>query len=833
MRPALAVVLAALTARAASVPADLVRQACASCHQGGAAAGGLDVTALSTNLTDRATREKWTRLHDRVEKREMPPKGTPFSAASRAAMLRPLAQALHEADRADVAAHGRGPMRRLNRDEYEQNLRDLLHLPYLDIRDMLPEDREAYHFNKVSEALDMSRVQLAAYLDATEAALRQAMAASVEPPAVTRFRTFGFKLFPGLRSTGTLSSMFFIKDNRGINVESERARPITPEQERDETIEMGLFRSPGWPYGAFPRGFAAPHAGEYHVRLRARAVLQHPGFTVTPARQYVPMTLRSRRPTNHDIAEDVKSVGGILEIQPEPRVYETTVLLGKGQTVEYGLLGLPVPQVDAIPSQPGSYRFPPFPPEGAPGVALQWIEIEGPLAPQAWPPASHRVLFDGLGVSPSPPDPKQEARRLLRRFAGLAARGGAPVTEEALRKFEALVHARLDKQEPFTEAMLAGYQAFLSSGLFIYLHEPRDHGAIAERLSHFLTNSRPDAVLARRAREQSLRNRRVLRAEADRLIAGGGLARFVKGFSDYWLNLRNLRRDDPDLRLYPEYRLDEYLVDSMERETLEFVTALVRENLPVRTLVQADFVFANDRLAKHYELPGVVGSALRRVALPPGSVLGGLLTQGAILKITANGTSTSPVLRGAWIMDRIIGEPPPPPPPGVPAVEPDIRGARTIREQLALHTKSATCAACHARFDPVGLALENFDVAGRWRTRYRGIAEGERVSGIDHTGHDFAYTLAGAVDASGTLLDGRSFKDVRELKALLAANPRALARNLLHQFTVYATGTPVRFSDRREIDRVLDVCSRNGYRVRDLLQAFIGSSIFLGGDAAK
>ena len=181
-------------------------------------------------------------------------------------------------------------------------------------------------------------------------------------------------------------------------------------------------------------------------------------------------------------------------------------------------------------------------------------------------------------------------------------------------------------------------------------------------------------------------------------------------------------------------------------------------------------------------------------------------------------------------MDRIIGDPPPPPPPGVPAVEPDIRGAKTIRDQLAMHTKSAACAACHAKFDPPGLALENFDVQGRWRDRYRGVSEGERVSGIDHTGHDFAYTIAGAVDASGVLADGRSFTGVRELKALFAANPRQLARNLLQQFTVYGTGTPVRFSDRAEIEQILDACAAGGYRTRDLLQAFVRSRIFIGGN---
>jgi len=161
-------------------------------------------------------------------------------------------------------------------------------------------------------------------------------------------------------------------------------------------------------------------------------------------------------------------------------------------------------------------------------------------------------------------------------------------------------------------------------------------------------------------------------------------------------------------------------------------------------------------------------------------------------------------------------------------VEPDIRGARTIRDQLAMHTRSSTCASCHARFDPFGLALENFDVLGRWRTHYRGTTEGARVTGIDHTGHDFAYTTAGAVDASGVLPDGRRFRDVRDLKTILAGEPRQLARNLLQQFTIYATGTPARFSDRREIEKILDSCAANGYPGRDLLHALIRSRIFLG-----
>jgi hypothetical protein len=544
------------------------------------------------------------------------------------------------------------------------------------------------------------------------------------------------------------------------------------------------------------------------------------------------MTFRSRRPTNHDIAEDVRSVGGIIDIQPKDQpgagVYETIVHLGAGQTLEYGLLGLPVPQPDAR-GITGSYRFPPFPDGGQPGIAFQWMEVEGPLAPETWPPASHRVLFDDLGVEVKSANPAQDARRLLRRFIDQAAR--EPVQEEAIAKFEQLTLSRLNGGASLADALLSGYKAFLCSDLFLYLREPvraRDQFAIANRLSHFLTDTRPDAALLELARRGKLRDAAVLRRETDRLIAGDGFQRFVAHFTDSWLGLRDLRRDDPDIRLYPEYRLDDYLVESMGLETRAFFTAMIRENLPATTLISADFTFANDRLARHYGLPPLAGSNLRKVALPGDAPYGGLLTQAAILKITANGVTTSPVLRGAWVMDRLIGQPPPPPPPGIPAVEPDIRGARSMRDLLALHTKSAACASCHARFDPVGLALENFDVMGRWRTRYRGLEAGQRISGIDRSGHDFSYTIANAVDASGQLADGRGFKDVHALKAIFKSDPRQLARNLLHQFTVYATGTPVRFGDRREIESILDACAGNEYRAGDLLRALAQSRIFLG-----
>lgn len=818
----------------------LLQQSCLECHNKDTAEGGLDLTSLSLDLNDRAVRERWVRAHDRIENGEMPPEPTVLPIESRKALVTLLRKAIHDTDVADIAAHGRGPMRRLNRDEYEQNLRDVLKLPQLDIRDMLPEDREGHRFNKTSETLDMSRVQLAAYLDAADAALRQAMASGPKPP-VTKFRAVTTSLFPERSTFGEREAMFFAKDNKALDDKS------LDELKDDPNVELALFRSAHWPYYGYPRGFIAQLPGEYRVRFSARAVLQVPGYELKPAVRPVPMTFRARKPSGPDVSGDVRATGGIIDIQPAVATYETTIRLRERETFEYSLLGLPVPLARNVDGGPPTYRYPPLPAEGQPGVAFQWLEVEGPIFSDEWPPASHRVLFDeqsGIGFlrsdsttteQPTPARTEADraaAARLLRRFVNLAAR--EPVPNEEIQRFERLIRTRLEAQEPFVDAVLAGYKAFLCSSHFLYLREPErsdDHYAIASRLSHFLINSRPDAELLELARTQRLRTPEVLRGETDRLIGSADFERFIRNFTDYWLSLRHIRRDEPDIRLYPEYRFDDYLVESIEMETRAFVTAMIRENLPARVLVDADFAFVNDRLAQHYELQdatNITGSAMRKITLPPDSPFGGLLTQAALLKVTANGTSTSPVVRGAWIMERLIGEPPPPPPPSVPAVEPDIRGAKTIRELLALHTKSESCAGCHARFDPVGLALENFDILGGWRTQYRGVEHGERITGIDRAGHDFVYTLAEPVDAAGQLRDGRRFQNIHELKAILAANPRQLAQNLLHQFTLYATGTPVRFADRVEIDAILDQCAADGYRVRDLVHALVQSRVFLG-----
>ncbi|QDV19613.1 hypothetical protein Pan153_42790 [Gimesia panareensis] len=824
---------------------NLLQKSCVDCHSGESAEGGLNLTSLPWRLQAADTKRHWIQIHDRVAAGEMPPDAKALSQADRQSFLKILSNALLHADRADVNAHGRGPLRRLTRQEYEQNLRDLLRLPDLDIRDMLPADRERLHCNKVAEVLDMSRIQLEAYLDAADAALRQAVASGIKPRPREHQRLPATRMFLTAQTFGEREAMFYAKDSKLVTLSMADLNRIRKENSHDPEMELAIFRSASWPYYGYPDQFKAVEPGTYQLRFSARAVRQLRDFSLKPALTSIPMNFRARKRSGADVSGDVRATEEILDIQPTQAIYETTIRLKKNETFEYSLLGLPVPRAINPPNAPLYYDFPPRPAGGHPGVAFQWLEITGPLDSTEWPPPSHRLLFGDLPIQKATKgtlpveliseQPEQDARRLLRRFIQQAER--EPTSEEVIQIYERLVQEELQRGEPLAEALLSGFSAFLCSGQFLYLPEPRAAAkdlpfAVASRLSHFLGNTRPDAELMSHVTAGDLLQPRVLRSETNRLLEAESSDAFIKNFTDYWLSLKDIRRDEPDARLYPEYRFDDYLIDSLAEETRTFFRYLVGENLPITTLVQSDFIFANDRLARHYDLPPLQGSKLRRVSLPPDSPYGGLMTQGAILKVTANGTTTSPVIRGAWIMERIMGEPPPPPPPAVPAVEPDIRGATTIREQLAKHTSDPVCANCHARFDPVGFALENFDIMGAWRNRYRSLGKGEKVTGIDRAGHDFAYFIAGPVDASGQLRDGRAFQNIQELKALLAAQPRQLARNFLQQLTVYATGTPVRYADRPVIESILDQCEADQYRLRDLILALVQSPIFLGTEPA-
>ena len=416
----------------------------------------------------------------------------------------------------------------------------------------------------------------------------------------------------------------------------------------------------------------------------------------------------------------------------------------------------------------------------------------------------------------------------MRAFVQRAYR--RPIADADVQRFLTLVHERRAAGLSFAESMLAGYTAVLASPGFVFLDEKPgrlDDYALATRLALFLWNSPPDDALRAHASQGTLRKPAVLRAETERLLADPKAQRFQEAFLDYWIDLRKMEDSTPSTTLYNDYYLDDALAEAALLETQHYFAEMLRRDLPARTVVDSDFTYLNERLAVHYGIPGVKGVAMRRVVLPADSPRGGLMTQASVLKITANGTTTSPVLRGKWIMERILGIDIPPPPP-VAAVEPDIRGAVTIREQLSKHREDASCAACHRKMDPPGFALESFDVMGAWRDRYRGADETKpALKGLGKNGHPFAFQLSLPVDATGELPDGRPFQDIRDFKRLVRAEDALLARNLARQLLIFATGSPVRFGDRGEIEAILQRTRAQNYGLRSLVREVVQSPLFL------
>jgi hypothetical protein len=336
----------------------------------------------------------------------------------------------------------------------------------------------------------------------------------------------------------------------------------------------------------------------------------------------------------------------------------------------------------------------------------------------------------------------------------------------------------------------------------------------------------PDDALLKAAANGSLHTPATLRAQVERMLADPKSQRFIEDFADQWLELVRIEETSPDKKLYPEYSF--LLHEGMVAETRSFLRELLDKDLPVSNFARSDFAMLTQRLAEHYGIPGVTGAEVRRVAVPSNSARGSLLGQAAIHKLTANGTTTSPVKRGVWVMDRLLNQPAPPPPKGVSLIDPDTRGATTIREQLDRHRSDANCAACHAKIDPAGFALEMFDPVGGERSRYRSTGAGDLPPEKDQVPWKVDYRLGPAVDPSGQLPDGRSFAGSAELQTLLAADSEKLATAFLAHLSRYATGTEPSFAEREVLARLARSTASAHYGVRSLVHALAQSELFRG-----
>ena len=836
----------ALVSSAAAALPPLLEKHCVECHDADTKKGDFDLTALKPDLTNPQVMAQWVKVYDQIASGEMPPakKPRPETAAA-AGYLKELGQKLQVAEVTRIQSEGRTVKRRLNRLEYENTLRDLLRAPWLDLRESLPEDTEAHRFNKSGEALDVSHVQLARYISTAEDALRQVLVASAEKiPAVTKryyARDQGsytgpmkFSVFNQAPERATFPTLGFVAQPE---VRAGKA-PITAGKANAAQRDLegvGVVASAYEPIEPKFSAFKAPVSGRYKIKLCGHSVWVGPGDVkrwfipnldvVTKGRRPEPVTVYALTPPRV-----MRRIGNI-DLNPDVTVANLDVQLMAGESI----------QVDAVRffrSRPGASRWqnPLAEKDGQPGMVMRWIEVEGPLV-DSWPTAGYQRLFDdlpaqksltsALKVDVTPRDAAQDAERLLRRFVQQAYR--RPVSPQEEVRFLPLIQNALKTGSSFAEAMVTGYTAVLTSPSFLYLQDKPgrlDDYALAERLAYFLWNSAPDAELLALAKSGQLHEPATLRRQTDRLLDDPRSQRFVSAFLDYWLELRKVGVTNPDENLYPDYYLDDHLVESAGDETRLFFAELLKRDLPARNVAASDFVFVNERLAKLYDLPPVIGAQFRKVTLPAGSVRGGLLTQASVLKVTANGTTTSPVVRGAWMMERILGRKPPPPPASVPAVEPDIRGATTIRQQLESHRKLESCSACHTKIDPPGFALESFDIVGGFRKSYRAIDGKEREIGFGKNGQKFAFHNALPVETHGQL-GKRNFADIREFKALLVLEERQLARNLVGQLSVFATGAPVGFADRPKVEKLLDAAQADGYGVRTLVRGLVTSDLFL------
>ena len=800
-------------AKAAPLQTFFVKH-CVECHDAETQRGKFRIDQLDKLKPSDAARS-WGRILARLEAGEMPPAKKPRPARDELhSTLAGLKTSLAE-EAKTRRENGRTRIRRLNRLEYENTVRDLLHIR-TPLRDLLPEDDLADGFDTGEKALSISPVHVQRYMDAAERALGAAvirgprpevkkLSVSFDDPAENTYQNLGHAHNAPQIHVREGKIWFFSESHIEVPIHSLRFAAMTR---------------------------AAP--GRYRVTITTH--------TEDEKKQPLALYLKARH-SRHDFGYFDSPLG-----KPTAVVVEHDFKAGDSVVmVPYNLrevrrsrgLFQPSPQKKA---------------EGGPALVIDSFQAEGPLYP-SWPPPSHEALFAGVplkawkdmpkdvrvpagrkntDLTPAAGRASDQAKRLLERFLARAFR--RPVSDDDVKPFLAIVADRLGNKESFEAAMLAAYQAALCSPDFLFLVEqpgPLDDHALATRLSYFLTRSMPDDKLRAVADQKKLREPAVLRRETERLLDSPRSQAFVNDFLDHWLRLRDLDATMPDKELFPEFyvnlgsaTVDGLLRASIADETRRFFADLLETDGSVRRLVNSDYTFLNNRLAEHYRLPPVSGVTLRRVKLPADSERGGVLTQASVLKVTANGANTSPVLRGGWVLESILGRPPQPPPPDAGGIEPDTRGATTIREQLAKHQSSAACANCHRVIDPPGFALEAFDPIGQFRTFYRTTKIGTELKTVFSHGHRVKYRKGPAVDASGTLTGGQKFAGPREFKALLLREAPFIARNLAGKLVTFGTGHHTEPGDVLELDRIVAEAGKKDLGLRTLLIHVVQSELF-------
>ncbi|MFN0051634.1 MAG: DUF1592 domain-containing protein [Planctomycetales bacterium] len=706
---------------------------CLECHEGANAKGGVALDQITTEAQILKHRDLAERVRDQLSQGTMPPEGKPQPTdQERAQVVAWIEARVLKIDCSGPIDPGRVTIRRLNRAEYNNTIRDLLGVDFRPADDF-PSDDVGYGFDNIGDVLSLPPVLLERYLTAAESITEKAI---VSPDA---------------------------------------------EQAPRKVVEGRTLASVGEVGGEFD----FPVTAEYILRARASADQAGP--------ELAKMTFRLDDKDLETV--DVEGADG------EARDYSVRL------KVEAGKRRFAVKFIN-------DYYKPddPDPKNRDRNLHVASIALQGPIGvlPENLP-ASHVRLITCRPASPAQiPDC---ARTILRPLATRAFR--RPARDDEITRLVRLVEAVVEEGDSFERGLQVAIQGILVSPHFLFRIEldlePHDARGVrtlndfelATRLSYFLWSSLPDDELFRLAEAGTLRQEGQLAAQVRRMLKDPKASALVDNFASQWLHLRTLKTIHPDQQQFPQF--DEALRAAMEQETRLFFESIVREDRSVMEFLDADYTFLNERLARHYGLPGVSGEEFRKVTLTTPE-RGGLLGQASILLVTSNPTRTSPVKRGKWVLENLLDAPPPPPPPGVPELNEakEVVLSGSLRQRMEQHRANPACAACHTQMDALGFGLENYDPIGAWRTK------------------DGAFDI----DASGTLPGGVSFKTPAELKAVLKGRQVDFRRCLAEKLLTFALGRGLEFYDQCTIDRITHNVAANHDRFSALVLEIVLSDPF-------
>jgi hypothetical protein len=713
---------------------------CYACHGNGKNKGDLALDRFKDDETALQNRKILENVQQMVRSGEMPPKEKPRPAAAEIeGMLKSLDAVFAKVDCHGAMNAGRVTLHRLNRSEYNNTIRDLTGVDFKPAADF-PNDDVGYGFDNIGDVLSMSPLLFEQYLAAAESILDRAIVI-MDPPQPAKNRVGGLRYSP--RTAGTMKKMVG-------NVLTEKG----------DLVGEGFYEE-----------------GDFIVRVEA--------FGVQVGDEAVKLKI-----TVGDATKEFE----LKAKQAAPETLELKVRLNAGTSrVNVSFLN---PYTDPKIQEAAKKDR---------QLVVRSIVFDGPHnPPPPKPPESHKLLMahkDGL-------EPRESAREIVDRFATRAFR--RPVKADEVERFLKLYDKAAKKGERFENRVRLALCAVLVSPHFLFRVELDPPSAkagtvysinefeLASRLSYFFWSTMPDDELVALASKGELRKN--LDSQVKRLLKDPKSAALVQNFGGQWLTLRKLDTVSPDPKVFPQF--DAELRSAMARETELFFEAILREDHSILDLLDADFTFVNERLAKHYGIAGVKGNKFQRVKLP--SERGGILTQASILTLTSNSTRTAPVKRGKWVLDQILNTPPPPPPPDVPNLPQDTELTGSLRQIMEQHRVNPVCASCHERMDPIGFAFENFDAIGRWREK------------------DGKY----AIDSSGVLPDGKTFKGPKELKSILKDKKDLFGRCLTEKLLTYALGRGVEDYDKCAVDKILGVLDKNGYRFSVLLMETVKSEPF-------